>query len=143
MPNFTREKIENALDNETNVKILELDSIKIAQEKNDILQKLQLSRDKLKYFTQTLKNYRYMEDIDDIILGNYIRWINISDPDNLKLTNGGFVSDFKETDDTIYLVCKNATGRFFNVDFNKCIIFQKLNAQEETLLAVINYLNKK
>jgi hypothetical protein len=143
MPNFTREKIENALDNESNVKIMELDSIKIAQEKNDILQKLQLPRDELKYFTQTLKNYRYMENIDDIILGNYIRWVNISDPDNLKLTNGGFVSDFKETDDTIYLVCKNAIGRFFNVDFNKCIIFQKLNAQEETLLAVINYLNKK
>lgn len=143
MPNFTREKIENALENETNAKIMELDSAKIAEEKNNILQKLQLPRDKLKYFTQTLKQYRYVEELDDIILGNYIRWINISDPDNLKLTNGGFVSDFKETEDTIYLVCKNAIGRFFNVDVHKCIIFQKLNAQEETLLAVINYLNKK
>lgn len=143
MPNFTREKIENALENETNAKIMELDSAKIAEEKNNILQKLQLPRDKLKYFTQTLKQYRYVEELDDIILGNYIRWININDPDNLKLTNGGFVSDFKETEDTIYLVCKNAIGRFFNVDVHKCIIFQKLNAQEETLLAVINYLNKK
>ena len=143
MPNFTIDKIENALENENNAKIMELDSAKIAKEKNDILQKLQLPRDKLKYFTQTLKNYRYISEIDDIILGNYVRWINLSDPENIKLTNGAFVSDFRDTPETIYLVCKNAFGRFFNVDVNKCLIFQKLNNQEETLLAVINYLNKK
>lgn len=142
MPNFTREKIEHALENETNSKIMELDSTKISQQKNDILQKLQLPRDTLKYFNSTLKYYRYVDNIDDIILGNYIRWINLSNVENLKLTNGAFASDFKETPDTIYLVCKNALGRFFNVDMNKCLIFQKLNAQEETLLAVINYLNK-
>ena len=143
MPNFTIDKIENALENENNAKIMELDSAKIAKEKNDILQKLQLPRDKLKYFTQTLKNYRYISEIDDIILGNYVRWINLSDPENIKLTNGAFVSDFRDTPETIHLVCKNAFGRFFNVDVNKCLIFQKLNNQEETLLAVINYLNKK
>ena len=143
MPNFTREKIEHALENETNSNILELDSTKISQEKNDILQKLQMPRETLKYFIRTLKQYKYIDNIDDIILGNYIRWINLSDADNIKLTNGAFVSDFKETSETIYLVCKTALGRFFNVDMNKCLIFQKLNAQEETLLAVINYLNKK
>ena len=50
---------------------------------------------------------------------------------------------FVETPETIYIVCKNALGRFFNVDIHKCLVFQKLNTQEETLLAVINYLNKK
>jgi hypothetical protein len=143
MPNFTRDKLEIALENENNAKIMELNSATIAKEKNDILQKLQLPREKLKYFTQTLKYYRYIDSVDDIILGNFIRWLNLSDPENLKLTNGGFVSDFKETPETIYIVCKNALGRFFNVDIHKCLVFQKLNAQEETLLAVINYLNKK
>ena len=143
MSKFTRDEIESALENERNSKIMELDSSKIAQEKNDILQKLQLPRDKLKYFTQTLRNYRYIDDINDIIVGNYIRWINLGDPEHIKLTNGAFASDFKETPETIYIVCKNAYGRFFNVDLHKCLIFQKLNGQEETLLAVINYLNKK
>ncbi len=143
MPKFTRDKLEIALENENNAKIMELNSETIAKEKNDILQKLQLPREKLKYFNQTLKYYRYIDSVDDIILGNFIRWLNLSDPENLKLTNGGFVSDFKETPETIYIVCKNTLGRFFNVDIHKCLVFQKLNAQEETLLAVINYLNKK
>ena len=29
-----------------------------------------------------------------------------------------------------------------HADINKCILFQKLNIHEETLLAVINYLDK-
>ena len=105
MPNFTRDKLEIALENENNAKIMELNSATISKEKNDILQKLQLPREKLKYFTQTLKYYRYIDSVDDIILGNFIRWLNLSDPENLKLTNGGFVSDFKETPETIYIVC--------------------------------------
>ena len=58
MPNFTRDKLEIALENENNAKIMELNSATIAKEKNDILQKLQLPREKLKYFNQTLKYYR-------------------------------------------------------------------------------------
>jgi len=142
MPLPTKDEIENALDKETNKGILDLTSSKIKQEKNDILQRLQLSREQLKNYHTTLKRYRYIDNLKDIIVGNYIRWINLSNPENIRLTNGAFVADFKETPETIYIVCKNNFGRFFNVDVNKCLVFQKLNHQEETLLAVINYLEK-
>jgi len=142
MPLPSKEKIEKAIENETNANIMELTTSKIKKEKNDILQRLQLSRDTLKHYHAQLKHYRYIEKVKDIILGNYIRWINLTDPANLKLTHGAIVSEFKETNDTIYLVCKTQFNRFFSVDMNKCIIFQKLNPQEETLLAVINYLEK-
>lgn len=142
MPLPSKEEIETALERETNKSILELTPAKIKQEKNDILQKLQLPRDRLKDFHRVLKNYRFIDKLHDVILGNFIRWINISNPQDIKIMNGGFVADFKETDTTIYIVCKTAFGRFFNVDINKCIIFQKLNDHEETLLAVINYLEK-
>jgi len=142
MPLPSKEKIEKAIDNENNVTIMEQTSSKIKKEKNDILQRLQLSRDTLKEYHTQLKHYRYIEKIKDIVLGNYIRWINLSNPENLTLTRGAIVTEFKETDETIYLVCKTQFNRFFNVDINKCIVFQKLNPQEETLLAVINYLEK-
>ena len=61
MPNFTIDKIENALENENNAKIMELDSAKIAKEKNDILQKLNLPRCKLKDIMNKLKDYRYFD----------------------------------------------------------------------------------
>lgn len=142
MPLPSKDALTNALNKETNKGILELTSSKIKQEKNDILQRLQLPRDKLRQFHFTLKKYRYIENIEDIIIGNYLRWINLSNPESINLTNGAFVTDFKETPDTIYIVCKNGIGRFFNIDVNKCLVFQKLNSQEETLLAVINYLEK-
>ena len=142
MPLPSKEKIEKAIHNENNVTIMEQTSSKIKKEKNDILQRLQLSRDTLKEYHNQLKHYRYIEKIKDIVLGNYIRWINLSNPENLTLTRGAIVTEFKETDETIYLVCKTQFNRFFNVDINKCIVFQKLNSQEETLLAVINYLEK-
>ena len=142
MPIPSKNEIEVALEKESNKAILELTSSKIKQEKNDILQRIQLPRDELKKYHLTLKHYRYIDNLKEIIVGNYIRWINLTNPENIKLTNGGFVADFKETEDTVYIVCKNNFGRFFNVDINKCIIFQKLNNQEETLLAVINYLEK-
>lgn len=142
MPLPTKEQLELALEKESNKSILELTTAKIKKEKNDILQRLQLSREVLKEYHASLKHYRFVDSLDDVILGNFIRWINLSNPENIKLTNGAFVADFKETPTTIYIVCKNHFGRFFNIDINKCLLFQKLNDQEETLLAVINYLEK-
>lgn len=142
MPLPSKEQIEHALEKQASNSIMELTSSKIKQEKNDILQRLQLSREQLKSMHDSLKHYRYISNIKDVVLGNFVRWINLSDPTQLKLTNGAFVSDFLETDQTIYLVCKTHFNRFFNVDVNKSLLFQKLNPQEETLLAVINYLEK-
>lgn len=142
MPLPSKDEIEKALEKDTNNAIMELTPSKIKQEKNDILQRIQLPREQLKSMHESLKRYRYISNIKDIVLGNFIRWINLTNPARLALTNGAFASDFLETDGTIYIVCKTPFNRFFNVDINKCIIFQKLNPQEETLLAVINYLEK-
>ena len=143
MPFPSKEQIQQAMEKENNISILELTQSKIKQEKNDILQRLQLDRTKLKLFHKKLKQYRYIQSIQDIVVGNYIRWINVSNPENIRLTNGAIVTDFKEAEETTYLVCKTLQSRFFNVDINKCLLFQKLNLQEETLLTVINYLEKK
>jgi len=141
MPLPSNDIIQYVLENETNENILELTSSKIKNDKNDILQKLQLSREKLKLMHISLKKYRFISDIKNIILGNYIRWINL-DKTSTKLTNGAFAVDFKETENGIFIRCKTQAARFFNININNCVIFQKLNAQETILLSVINYLDK-
>lgn len=141
MVKLDKEYIEHALENETNSQILELTSSKIKCDKNDILQKLQLPKEKLKQYHKTLQKYRYIEDPNDIILGNFIRWINLEKIEDLKLTNGGIACEFKDLNHPI-LLCKNSYNRFFNINLNTCLIFQRLNPQEETLLAVSNFLNK-
>ena len=91
-------KLLNALENETNASIMKLNTSKIKSYKNTILQQLQLDRDILKSFHKKLKHYRYCDDFSDLQYGYYIRWIPLKNPDNLKLTNGGFIIDLKIID---------------------------------------------
>ena len=83
--------LSKALENEQNSSIVNLDSSKIKTIKNNILQKIQLNRNELKSYHKKLKDYRYCSDLSDLQYGNYIRWISLKDPDNLKLTKEHFM----------------------------------------------------
>lgn len=132
----------NALENEENSSMIELNSQKIKTFKNNILQKLQLDRDKLKLYHKKLKKYRYCSDLSDLQFGNYIRWISLKDPENIFLTNGAFFTDYIFENNMVYIVCKNSRNIIFRVKFDEIIIFQKLNNQENVILSVLDYLNK-
>jgi hypothetical protein len=132
----------NAINNDNNESIIKLDSRKIKEEKNNILQKLQLGRDNLKMIHKKLKYYRYVEEMPDINYGSYIRWIRLTNPENIKLTNGGIICDIKVHENGIHIVCKNNMNRLFQIKMDENLIFQKFTPQEEILLQVMDYLNK-
>ena len=134
--------ILNKLDNDTDSNIINLTSHKIKDIKNNMLQKLQLPRDDLKSLHKKLKDYRYCSDLTDLQSGNYIRWIPLKDPDNLKLTNGSYLCDVKLYETGIQVCCKNNFGRIFQFKFDEAMIFQKLNPQEKVILSVLDYLDK-
>lgn len=131
-----------SLDNEDNAGLLELDFKKIKSIKNDILQKLNLSKEKLKKIHKQLKEYRYVDEMPDIKYGSYIRWIPLKDPENIKLTNGGYICDIKICNEGVHIVCRNNMNRYFQLCMHECILFQKLNEQEKTLLSVLEYINE-
>tara|TARA_Y100000816_G_C25901127_1_gene470066 strand:+ start:66 stop:491 length:426 start_codon:yes stop_codon:yes gene_type:complete len=135
-------KILMALENNENSSIIDLDSSKIKEIKNNILQKLQLNRSTLKSFHKKLKNYRYCSDLSDLKVGNYIRWISLKNPENLNLTNGAFFVDYIFNNDMMKIICRNSRGRIFQIKFDEVIIFQKLNDQENVILSVLDYLKK-
>ena len=89
-----------------------------------------------------LKLYRQIDELSDLKYGSYIRWINISKPDKIKLTNGGIVCDIKINDDGTHIVCKNSFNKFMQLKMDECVIFQKINHQEEVIIAVLSYLDK-
>ena len=62
-----------ALDNDNNTGVSGLTSSKIKKEKNDVLQKLQLSREELKDLHTHLANYRYVDELNGLQEGRYIR----------------------------------------------------------------------
>ena len=132
--------LQKALDNENNTSIMNLTTNKIKALKNDYLQKLQLSREQLKIFHKKLKDYRYVDDLTDIQSGQYIRWINLKNPENIKLTNGGLIIDIKILSSGIHVVCKNNMNRRFQIKIDENIIFQKLTDQERILMSALDYL---
>ena len=137
------EGLINALNDEENTSILELNTSKIKTIKNDLLQSIGLERDELKKFHKKLKDYRYIEEPDYINYGCFIRWINLKKYDNLKLTNGGFVCNIELTNNNNVLVgITNNQKKFITINMANSVIFQKLTNQEKILLKVIEMLNK-
>lgn len=139
---FDVNKLINALDNDDNERFMTLNKQIIQKEKNDVLQKLQLEREDLKTLHKKLKQYRYVDDLADLKYGSYIRWMRLTDPENLYLTNGGIVVDINIYDTGVQIKCKNNYNRFFNIKIDECIIFQKLSQQELILLQIMEALNK-
>ena len=83
----------NTLENENNIDILRENKQSIKCKTNDILQKLPFSRKDLLAFHEKLKDYRYIDDIEGVKHGCYIRWFSIPRDSNIpiKLSNGGIV----------------------------------------------------
>jgi len=142
MSNLNIQEILNALDNDEHANLLNTSFENIAKDKNDILQQLQLGKDKLKELHKKLKDYRYIEELDDLKYGQYLRWINIRNPDNLYLTTGGIFLDLKLLDTGTHIVCKNNRNRVFQIKLDECILFQKLSEQEQIILQVFKYVSK-
>ena len=138
----TINKLLKTLDNDKYEDILELTHSKIKTIKNDILQQLQITRQELKVFHSKLKNYRYIDEVDEIKLGNYIRTIDLKKKDNIYLTSGGIIVDIEAINESIIIKCKNFRNNIFNLKFEEHLIFQKINNQEEILLNILTYINK-
>lgn len=128
-----------ALDNDNNENIMELDLDKIQKMKHNILSELDLTDDKYNSMMNSLREYKYIDEIPDLDYGHYIRWISLKNPANIKLTNGGILCDIK-VNDQVSLLCKNKSNRFFQIKLDECLVFQKLSEQEKIILNVINYL---
>lgn len=140
MSSLNEEHLLKSLDNECNESMSNLTSKKIKTIKNDQLQQLQLSREVLKDYHKKLKDYRFVDDLSNIQYGRYIRWINLTNPKNLKLTTGAIIIDIKILDDGIHLVCKNFRNKKFQIKIDECFIFQKLTDQEKVILSALDYL---
>jgi hypothetical protein len=132
----------HSLDNENNTSIMKLNSKIISQQKNDNLQKLNQSRETLKMFNTKLKDYRFIDELPDLQYGSYIRWINLNNHNNIKLTNGGHLLEIKILENGIHLLLKNNSWKIMQIKFDECFIFQKLTNQEKIILSALNFLDK-
>lgn len=133
--------LNHSLNNDNNESINNLTSQLIKERKETILNELPITKKELGNLTKKLKDYRYLEELQELHIGSYIRWIKLKNPeDEIKLTNGALLCDIK-IEDNILLVCKNNMNRIFNVNMSENLIFQKLTDQEKIILYAIDCLS--
>lgn len=137
------DKLLNALDNDTNENIMNLTNKKITEMNIKILRELHLPREITINYLKKLKGYRYVDEINELKHGSFIRWIPISDPDYLPLHNCAMICDIKITENGILITCKNFMHRHYTFKMDECLIFQKLTNQELIILSALDHLEKK
>ena len=137
-------KLLKALDDETNETLFNFTSDKIKQMNLNILKELQLPRKDTLEILKKIQDYKYVDEMNDLKYGAYIRWIPIEDPTNIYLTKGALFCEMKITDDGVFCICKNYgfNSRHFQISMDKNLIFQRLTDQELVLLSALDHLSK-
>lgn len=143
------DELLDALDNEKNDSILKYTPEEINDTKYKLFKSLNLSEDVIANLLNKLNDYRFIENVDDLVEGSYIRWINLNELDDFKLKNGAKLLNIKtkenNNDDNLLSCLKYLNGgitSFFNLKFETNLIFQKLSDQELMLLYVIKSIKE-
>ena len=135
-------KLLNALDNDDNESIMNLSTKKINEIISDIIKELQLPNEITLDYLKKLRGYKYVDEINDLKYGAFIRWIPISNPDYLPLHNCAMICEIKIVDSGVLVTCKNFMHRHYTFKMDECLIFQKLTNQELVLISALDHLEK-
>ncbi len=136
-------KLLKALDDESNESLMNFTTKKIREMNLKILKELELPKKELIDIFNKLKDYKYVDEMNELKYGTFLRWIPIEDPTNIQLTKGAIFCEMKITDDGVFCVCKNFgfPVRHFRISMDKNLIFQKLTDQELVLLSALDHLS--
>ena len=101
-----------------------------------ILTKLEIDKTLIKDYILKLKAYIFVNELDDLKEGSFLRYISIEN--DYHLSTPCIFCDVKITADGIQLFCKNFWGKtFFHVNLDKNLVFRKLDKDEQVLMSAL------
>ena len=136
----TTEYLKQSIENINNKSILNLTTKIIKERKEEIINELPIYKNKKNEIKKKLKEYRFIDEINELHIGAFIRWIKLESDNQISITNGALLMDVL-FEDNIQLLLKNNMNRFFRVNFNDNLIFQKLTDQEKIILFAIDNID--
>ena len=140
--NLDMNSLEKALENENNASVSTLTTRKIGAEKMRQLMQLGLSPEVVDDYLYKLRDYRHVDDLNGIMHGAYIRWIDLKNPAHLSLARGAIICDIKIGQKGVQLLCKtHPNPAMFHVVMDEVVIFQRLSQQERIILSAMDYLD--
>lgn len=137
------DEIQHMLNEMDEKKLTYLNSSIIKDAKNNILQKMGFERNELKHYHKVLKNYRFVDELDELSLGHHIRWFNLTKLNNMKLYNGAILTNIEYINNQVYLLCKSYKNKIFTIKMDKIILFQKFYDQELLMIQILDYIQDK
>ena len=135
------EKLIKALDEKNNEILLNYTTQKMKEMNLQILKELMLPKDTLMNYMNQLSGFMYIDEINELKIGSFVRWIPMKNPDDLPLKKSAIVCDIKITDTGIVIVLKNFTQSYFQIKMDECLVFQKLSEQQQVLLSALDHLS--
>jgi hypothetical protein len=139
MTSLESDLLDKALDNQQNAILLKLNNKQIAQMNKQVVCSIpHISASASISHIKMLKGYRYVDEISDLKTNVYIKWIRIDSPN--KLTKGAISCSVKITNEGMLVMCKNYFGRFFYVNMEECVIFQKITNEECVILSAMDFI---
>ena len=105
------------------------------------LDEITISDESKRKYCEKLVGFRYIDEIKDIQTGRTLRWFHRKKTP--RLVCGGIVMNIKFTDMGTYIVCKFANySNIVQIKFDDMLIYQRMSADEELILATNSYLHK-
>uniref|UniRef100_A0A6C0I197 Uncharacterized protein n=1 Tax=viral metagenome TaxID=1070528 RepID=A0A6C0I197_9ZZZZ len=98
----------------------------------DILE-IHLNVENVSDMSQKLIGYQHIDQVCDIQLGKFIRWIKIG---TKTINRGGILTSIQIEDSGIKLLCRNINMQFFRLKWEECILFQQLSLEEQMVLSI-------
>jgi hypothetical protein len=135
-------KLLKALDDESNENLMNFTTKKLKEMNFKIIKELHLSNKETLNMMNKLKCYKYVDEMNDLKYGTYVRWVPLSDPHEIELKKGAIFCEMKITDDGVFLVCKGFGNKHFQIKMDENLVFQKLTDQEQVLLSALDHLSR-
>ena len=151
--NINVDELLKSIESDKLLSVSKLSYDKINTIKYNVLTRIGLEDDDLESMLLKLSDYRYVEELQDIHHGAFVRYIPLTNNTNksksqnknneIILKPGGFICDIKILGTGVQLLCRNHFRKMFQLRVDEVLLFQKLTKQEEVILSVFDYLNKK
>ena len=134
------EELENITNDIEKFKLNDLNQKKIESLKREVLTTLFKEKSIIDDLLIRFKEYRYIDELDEIIVGRFIRYFKFNKEKNIYMSNGGFIVNVLFENNNMNLLCKNTSNNFFKVKWNETIVFQMLSSQEQLLVSILDEL---
>jgi len=109
------EELENITNDIEKFKLNDLNQKKIESLKREVLSTLFKEKEIIDDLLIRFKEYRYIDELDEIIIGRFIRYFKFNKEKNIYMSNGGFIVNVLLENNNMNLLCKNTSNKFFKV----------------------------